>query len=122
MTLLAVMAALLAAWDIVIGYTGRANLHLELKRRFIKLEMAILSGGDDAETWNKHRIDRLRIEQDEPPIFRALDSLCYNEVAKAEGSTHFVPVTRAQRFTRHFWPWGDLKQDPQEATQSEKPA
>ena len=84
--------------------------------------MAILSGGDDAETWNKHRIDRLRIEQDEPPIFRALDSLCYNEVAKAEGSTHFVPVTRAQRSTRHFWPWGDLKQDPQEATQSEKPA
>ena len=31
MTLLAVMAALLAAWDIVIGYTGRANLHLEAK-------------------------------------------------------------------------------------------
>ena len=84
--------------------------------------MAILSGGDDAETWNKHRVDRLRIEQDEPPIFRALDSLCYNEVAKAEGSTHFVPVTRAQRFTRHFWRWGGLEARSAQATQNEKPA
>lgn len=116
MTVLAIIAAVLAAVDIVIGYVGRATLHDELKKRFVSLEMAILSGKDDPETIRQHQIERLRIEKDEPPIFRALDLLCHNELCKAMGFTregdgekNFANLTYWQQLTRHFWPWADLK-------------
>jgi hypothetical protein len=115
MTVLAVIAALLAAMDIVIGYAGRATLHHELKRRFVALEIAIVSGKDDPETTKQHQAERLHIEKDEPPIFRALDLLCHNEVAKATGFTregdgqkNFANVRWWPQLTRHFFHWPDL--------------
>jgi hypothetical protein len=114
MILLASVAALLSAWDIVIGYASRANLHHDLKKRFIKLEIDILSGDSSDSAWSKHQVERLRIEQDEPPIFRALDLLCRNEVLKAEGfslnddKTHFTILKPWPRITRHIFHWADL--------------
>jgi hypothetical protein len=115
MVFLAVIAALLSAWDIVVGYASKANLHRELKQKFGLLEISIISGSDDATTWQSHQVERLRIEQDEPPIFRALDSLCQNELLAAEGikknetnSAQFAQINCWQRATRHVFHWADL--------------
>jgi hypothetical protein len=114
MTVLATVAALLAAFDIVIGYAAKANLHLDLKRRFCELEMSVVSGGDSEEIWKSHQLARLRIEQDEPPIFRALDCLCHNELMTAQGYRKedgdglYVKLNNWQKFTRHFIYWGNL--------------
>lgn len=118
MTALAVAAALLSAWDIVVGYASKANLHRDLRARFVALEMQMLSGGADDATWGCHQQERLRIEQDEPPIYRVLDSLCHNELLAAEGfdregngKSHFVTLSRWQKVTRHLFHWGDLAAD-----------
>lgn len=110
---LAVVAALLSAWDIVVGYAGKASLHKDLKARFGALEMTMLSGDGSPDAWHGFQIERLRIEQDEPPVFRALDLLCHNELALAEGfdrndKAHFEHLTRWQRVTRHIFHWADL--------------
>lgn len=107
---LAVVAALLSTWDIVVGYAGKAGLHKDLKARFGALEMAIAAGDNTPDVWRKYQIERLRIEQDEPPVFRALDVLCHNELLLAEGvksSEHFARLNRWQRATRHFFHWPD---------------
>lgn len=108
---LAATSAVLAAWDMVIGYASKVVAHRELRQRFGRLEMDILSGGSDAETWNNHRRTRLSIEQDEPPIYRALDALCHNELLRAEGvrdEAHKAKVNGWQKLTRHIFHWADL--------------
>lgn len=109
---LSVAAAVLAASDTVIGFAARAGLHRTLKQRFIGLETAILAGsGSEAD----HLRTRLAIEHDEPPIYRALDLLCYNEMLHAEGypDSGDGAVTRSrlsgwQRLTSQWWRWADL--------------
>jgi len=107
---LAVMAALLASLDMVVGYAARASQHRDLKRRFVDLEMAILGGDDMPEVWTTHRLARLAIERDEPPIYRALDLLCHNEMLLAEGgkTADLIVLKRSQRWTRHLFHWPDI--------------
>lgn len=114
LTLIAVIAAVLSTWDMVVGYSSKAGAHRDLKVRFSALEIAILSGDERAETWIAHQKSRLLIEQDEPPVYRALDLLCHNELLRAEGhdvngdaANHVATVPRYQRLTRHFFHWAD---------------
>jgi hypothetical protein len=109
-----VLAAVLAAFDMVTGYSTRANLHAGLRVRFADLEIAMLSGGIDHETWEGYRRQRLQIERDEPPVYRALDLLCRNEVCRAEGIAPDVTLNRWQRLTSQLYPWGNI--DPQPKT------
>lgn len=112
LTALAVIAALLAAIDMVVGYASRASLHRDLKQRFVDLEMDVLARGDSPEVWTAHRLARLAIERDEPPIYRALDLLCYNELLIAEGCdpAKLVALKKWQRWTRHLLHWPDTQQ------------
>lgn len=111
---LAVVAALLSAWDMVVGYAAKAGAHRDLKKRFAALEILIVSGDASSGTFISHQIERLRIEQDEPPIYRALDLLCHNELLRAEGfrenddEAHFSRINGFQRLTRHLFHWPDL--------------
>lgn len=108
------MAAILAAIDMVAGFSAYAALHRDLKSRFGALEIAMFSGDADEETWKAHRVKRLEIERDEPPVYRALDLLCHNELAAADGwkrkdnPDHFSDLTPWQRFTCQFFMWSDL--------------
>jgi hypothetical protein len=112
---LAAVAAVLSAFDLMVGYATKAGLHRDLKSRFGALEMSILSGDAAPETWQAHQLERLRIEQDEPPVFRALDLLCHNELLRADGfdesapAGHFAALSGWQRVTRHLFHWADLK-------------
>jgi len=112
---LAAIAAILSAFDMIVGYAAKAGLHRDLKHCFGHLEMAIVSGSADDATWQAHRMERLRIEQDEPPIYRALDLLCHNELLRADGldesaaAAHYARLGVWHRVTRHLFHWADLK-------------
>ena len=107
-------AAALAATDLIVGFAARATQHAGLRARFVDLEMAMARGGTDETAWQAHRLARLAIERDEPPIYRALDLLCRNEMLQAEGFSseqqpgHFVQVGRWQRLTSQVWHWQNL--------------
>jgi hypothetical protein len=78
---LAAVAAVLSAFDLVSGYSSRANRHADLKRRFVALEPGILAADTADATWQRLAANRLAIEADEPPIYRALDVPCHYELA-----------------------------------------
>ncbi len=103
------LAAVLSAWDVVVGYAAAGARHQALKTRFGALEMALLDGAADDATWASHQRARLVIEQDEPPVYRMLDTVCHNDVMIAEGfsagSSHYVSVSPWQRATRHLFHW-----------------
>jgi hypothetical protein len=103
---LGAVSAVLAATDMVVGYATQANLHQSLRARFVGLEIAMLSMGNDESAWRAHYQKRLEIERDEPPIYRALDLLCHNELCRAEGIAQNIKVGCFERLTSqlHTWP------------------
>lgn len=108
------VAAALAAVDMVVGYATHGNQHASLRARFIDLERAMLSAGNDAAAWEGFRQQRLAIERDEPPIYRALDLLCHNELCRAEGFTQdkhadqFARVGFLQSLTSNLLHWPNI--------------
>lgn len=105
------LAAILAAMDMVVGYSKRAALHGNLRERFAMLEIAMIDGDTQESTWLKHQRERLLIEKDEPPIYKVLDNLCRNELLETEGYTRekapeqFFQATTFQRMTAQFFRW-----------------
>lgn len=110
LVVLSLLAALLATFDMVVGYASKADLHRSLKVRFGELEMAIIAGGSTQKQWDAHHLKRLEIEQDEPSIYRALDLLCYIEVSIADGveKDKLPKVDCISRVTCHIFHWSDI--------------
>lgn len=95
-----------SALDLVIGFTAAANLHHDLKGRFIELEREIIDAHDDSMLSHYQR-RRLEIEKDEPPIYRALSTLCHNDIVRSEYSAqdaqeHFIHVPWWKRISAHL--------------------
>lgn len=103
---LAVIGGLFSASDLVVGFGPRGDAHREFKRRFVALERKTLKGGDLLQ---KLTDKRLNIETEEPPIYRALDVLCHNEVCRALGKDkcEFYKVPRRVRWTAQVLHWND---------------
>lgn len=105
------VAALLAAADMVLGYSRRATLHTDLRKRFADLEIEMLKGDAAPETWQTYRLERLLIEKDEPAIYKVLDALCRNELLIAQGFSlqknpeHFANIGCLQRWTCQILRW-----------------
>lgn len=112
---LSVLAALMAAADMVIGYSKRAVLHGALRERFADLEIAMVCESAAVEVWQKYQRERLLIEKDEPPVYRVLDLLCRNELLQAEGYTRekspgeFFEASLWQKLTSQLWRWDNAK-------------
>ena len=85
-----VTLSLLVAVVSFVGLTMRpaymASLHARLKQQFVDLSAQLL-GMDDSNAESVLAIERqrLQIERDEPPVYRALDLICHNEVCRAWG-------------------------------------
>jgi hypothetical protein len=81
------LAAILAALDLVIGFSTKSRDYNDLAKDFSRLEIAMNKIGD-AYT-NENFFDmfntRLAIEQNEPPIKRVLDIYCWNELSISMG-------------------------------------
>jgi hypothetical protein len=91
------LGALMSAFDLLVGFARSADLHRSLKRRFIELEKRCIGGEANPEQMGQ---ERLTIEADEPPIYRALQLLCTREVAIAEG---IDPAVYPAGYTRLPW-------------------
>ena len=103
--------AALSAIDLIVGFSNKIRLHSDLARRFINLESEIITLSDAASSnYDRLYASRLSIEADEPPILRVLDSLCYNEMLRAEGydKNEYVQISSTQKI---FSNWFDYRQD-----------
>lgn len=111
--LLGLIAAVFSAIDIIIGYARQANRHADLRKRFSALEIAVNTGEKSVADYTN---DRLLIEQDEPPVYRALDLLCQNEQLVAQGYSRADPVDKGyfsdlkwyEALTAHLYRWPDI--------------
>lgn len=105
----AFVIAVLSAADLVVGTAEMARKHDDLRRRFIILESRILPDEDPSpETLAAWCDERLSIECDEPPIYRAIDLLCENEQAIATNYPPPARLTPFQRLTAHWMRWENL--------------
>lgn len=62
----------------------------------------------DAALLGEHQKARLSIERDEPPVRRALDRMCYNDIVRAEydrvdAQPLYLPLTWWQRLTAQLF-------------------
>jgi hypothetical protein len=115
---LSVMAAVLSAADMVLGYSRCAARHDDLRKRFADLEIAMLDGGTADPKWQEHHRLRLLIEKDEPAIYKIVDLLCRNELLVAERFTRkknpeqFARISVWQRLTSQIWRWDNWQARP----------
>jgi hypothetical protein len=89
----AVVAAMVSAAELAMGFSRKARLHNGLKRRFCDLEVALcplLDTTPAATVIGDLECKRLMIEADEPPVKRVLNVLCHNELAVADNRLHDV--------------------------------
>jgi hypothetical protein len=85
--------------NVLVGSARMSALHRELRGRFIDLERQMVGGDESPENLRRFTEDRLRIEAEEPAVVGALDAVCYNEEARAEGnSEHTVTIGWWTRF------------------------
>tara|TARA_R110000787_G_scaffold286335_3_gene404207 strand:- start:5837 stop:6265 length:429 start_codon:yes stop_codon:yes gene_type:complete len=102
---LGLVAALIAALDLVVGFSMKARDHALLYMRFMDIfaEMEAISSPSEDQLANWARQRRL-IEKDEPPAYTALSLACHNEVIRAWGldNEDTVPLTWWQNLMMHF--------------------
>lgn len=115
----AAMVTVLSAINLVVSPTRKSILHADLAKRFIDLENAINGVVEmDEQQLRDFTQQRLKIERDEPPVLRVLDSLCHNEEARAEGygEEDFVRISAVQRLLAQFADIGSEKIKPKAAS------
>lgn len=102
---LAAIGALLSTFDLVLGFAKCADVHRDLKRRFVELEIALVNGASTQEI----EVSRRRIEIDEPPLYSALDVLCREEMCAAMGcENQYQPLAWLPRTTRNWYRWPNI--------------
>ena len=106
---LAAVAALLAAFDVVVGTSRRSTAHASLSQRFVQLEREMVPFEHDrqipTEIATGFRQRRLEIEESEPPKLRVIDILCHNELVAGVQMYHHwssYPVCWARRVVGQF--------------------
>ncbi len=100
--ILSAIVALCNIVDISINFSDKLVLHKSLKEKFINLEIYAHSDNANAKEL-KRKI--LAVEQEEPPIYRALDVLCHNEIVQAHGydmNKNWYPVNMWYRLTSNL--------------------
>lgn len=107
---IAAVVSAVSAVNLVVGSARMARTHQDLAKRFIDLEAAMVKAPDETkEQLRQFTVERLRVEQEEPPVMRNLDTLCHNELLTAMGhpeEEHYV-LTWWQGFLAHVWTIGE---------------
>lgn len=105
---LALVPAIFGALDLVFGLTRQARDHAVLARQF--LDLAADGCVDDAVgRVGELRARFYRLSSEEPPIYEALESLCFNQVASAVGDPRRRQVPLLYRLTRHVFRFSGKK-------------
>jgi hypothetical protein len=98
--------AALGAIDLVVGTAKMENLHRSLRQKFLALQSAIDGAASpttkDLGRWQKKR---LKIEENEPPVFHILAYQTRNELCRAIGAPARLRFSLFQRVTSQFMHW-----------------
>jgi hypothetical protein len=99
------LAGVLAAFDLVVGFSTRARDHHDLCKEFSRLEREITASSVTAENLANLTNKRLEIEDDEPPTLRVLNNYCHNELCRAMGEDKldYVKIGIAQSCCKQFF-------------------
>lgn len=120
------LAFALASIVIVYDATGQAQKHHDLSRRFIELEKAMLKENPNYEDYTAWKKERLSIEAEDTNTLHVLNTICHNELARAEGYDDNEMATIGW-FQRRLSPVMDIgadklkKNTPQATTAPETP-
>lgn len=108
----AATVAVFGALDLVVGTANKTRLHGELRRRWLELERSIICEREPANRLGEYQTECILIEADEPPVMRALDSICQCDLLQAEGYTpdecDYPKVRWFERWTAHLINWPSL--------------
>lgn len=113
----ALIVTVFSVMNLVVGFTRKSCLHNVLASKFMELEKRFISfpeGDFTEEHLRQFTAARLDIEIGEPPKKIALDSVCHNELLKAEGildPKQRVKMTRFQRAMAQFFTYNEDKID-----------
>lgn len=124
---LAVTMSVLVAIGSFIALTMRpatmAEVHSRLKQRFVAMSQILVDvRPDDEDKLRAAEKERLDIEREEPPIYRALDLLAHNELCLARGKDspdclYVVPWWMAATANLVNWDVNDVPSRAQVALQ-----
>ena len=108
--ILGTIITLIGALQLVFDFSGRARTHEILQRRYYDLLGSIEECVDpDAEVRTKIMGQIARISGEEPPIYRALEALTYNEATDAlygkDAAHERCTVKWCQSITRNHLHW-----------------
>jgi hypothetical protein len=102
--------AVIGALDMVVGTAKAENKHRLLRSRFLELQGKI--DGKDSPTRSdltKWKALRLRIEQDEAPLFHIVWYQARNELCRARGIKSEQRFPIFQRWTAQLFRWPEAK-------------
>ncbi len=102
-----IIVTVLATLNLVFGTVAMSYKHADLGKRFIDLHRKMLTSQATEDQYLRLVDERLTIERDEPPIKRAVDLMCYNEMLYAGGydESNRVDVPLFKQLTGHFFNW-----------------
>ena len=117
LTVFSILSMFAFLLDLFLGFSNCAQLHTNLKQKFGELEADIIKNKQDDMA--PFRAQRLQIEMDEPPILRALDILCHNELARSieETKEDIYKVGFLQRMTSQLYSWPNIQVELEQETQ-----
>ena len=100
------VAAIIAAADLVVGFSYKARDHYALYKDFAKLAQDISTAqAPFSEKLPEWRLRRMEIELEEPPVYWALEASCYNEVLHAWDwdKSQAVQIPLWHKIFMHWW-------------------
>jgi hypothetical protein len=103
---LGLVIAVIAAGDLVFGFSRKARDHEVLHREFTRVAIDLRAATARSEEVTRSiQARRLEIETEEPPIYWALEASCHNEVTLAWGRQHhgLVELEWYHRFFMHVF-------------------
>ncbi len=95
-----------SAVGLVVRVGEKQALHTDLYKRWVRLEQKYLK---DEMTVDQLEIESLEIELDEPPLYKALNRHCHNEVLFQEDQADKMrPLDRRHKLFKSLWRFHEL--------------
>jgi hypothetical protein len=113
-----------SALDAVFHYNRKARRHELLCRRFTDLSAKIAGWEPIPANLKKAKVERLKIERDEPPVKRLVDFQAYNEELRARGKPEsvLIPLSKPQCWFGYIHTFGMRKIEAWKAAQEQAAA
>lgn len=111
------LVVIFSTLDLVVGSPQMARLHSDLYRLFVELEREMVLAGENLsdDQLSLFAAKRLEIEAKEPSVMTALNLLCHNELARAEGygKEYMADVPQWKAWLSQFFSFDSLVTEKQ---------